>query len=450
MSNCRTINDLPDEILVEIFSFLRVQDVVYSVENVCHRWKEVVQDRRLWRHLIYRPNSIFSYYEVYNVFRRAPHLRWFVPPLRYTSGSILLAVILGCKNIRELELSIDSTECLMIERLVNECPHIEKLSLLDNDFAETRALSVVSKCLKLKSLRLIGQVSQVNRNVFLELSNGCPSLVCLDLRYLTRYNLDDLEYLLRKKRDTITSLFLYCCIEGQNCSLPIVFRHCPNLELLHANGHVGEPFTEDFTSLKNLVRLKTLCMTDFKCYNLHHVMKYFETCFVPKLVKLDFRSFEGFGKKLAILIFEKCTSLKHLNLGDCKELTDECLEPISNLNQLLYLNVDGCNEITDGGVEYIVKCRYLKHLMMNNCKRITTKSLALCCEKLKMLHELQMNTCKVNPLDLLRVPWDLAYLKVLNVDLKGVKETIILSIKGRMPKLDLATDIPIEEVHFSE
>ncbi|GLH12181.1 hypothetical protein R5R35_008678 [Gryllus longicercus] len=437
MDEKKNINDLPDEILVEIFSYLSVEDLVLQVRHVSNRWGEVVKDSRLWKHLTYRPAYRYTESHIIDFLKQAPNLRWFVPQYRYTTGRLLEAVIKYCKNIRELELCISKSDYCLVEKLVLECRNVEYLSIIGDDFAETNALQIISKCTKLKSLRLIGYVTTQKRNIFVDISRGCPSLERLDLRYLTHYNNEDLERLLKQKKNTIISLYLYCCNEGQKCSLPVIFESCPRLQLLHVNGHGGGPYADDFASFKNMRNLKTLSMLDFRCSNVNSVSEYFETGSVYNLVNLDLSSFENFGKRLAQAIFTKCSNLQDLNLGDCRKLTDECLESIGNLRNLENLHMDGCEAITDNGVTYIVRCTKLKYLNLNDCDKITNESFLLCCMHLKMLRELQMNACKVESNSLLLIPEELKNLRTLSIHMKGLKRRVIRIMKETMPKLHI-------------
>lgn len=45
-----TFADLPDSVLLEIFSYLPVRDRI-RISRVCHHWKKLVDDRWLWRHV---------------------------------------------------------------------------------------------------------------------------------------------------------------------------------------------------------------------------------------------------------------------------------------------------------------------------------------------------------------------------------------------------------------
>jgi hypothetical protein len=49
-----SINDLPDEILLEIMSYLCPEDLCFSIAEVCKNWSILVKDRTLWKTLSYR------------------------------------------------------------------------------------------------------------------------------------------------------------------------------------------------------------------------------------------------------------------------------------------------------------------------------------------------------------------------------------------------------------
>jgi hypothetical protein len=49
-STVTSIKQLPDELLVHIFSFLQAFDLL-EVELTCHRWKNLAEDTTLWKNL---------------------------------------------------------------------------------------------------------------------------------------------------------------------------------------------------------------------------------------------------------------------------------------------------------------------------------------------------------------------------------------------------------------
>jgi hypothetical protein len=58
----RSINDLPDEMLLKILSHFESEDLCLKIAKVCERWNNLTKDVALWRNLSYscEYNSNFS------------------------------------------------------------------------------------------------------------------------------------------------------------------------------------------------------------------------------------------------------------------------------------------------------------------------------------------------------------------------------------------------------
>jgi hypothetical protein len=52
-SEMTSINDLPDEILLKIFSYVRPEDSCLIIPKVCERWNVLSKDAVLWKTLSY-------------------------------------------------------------------------------------------------------------------------------------------------------------------------------------------------------------------------------------------------------------------------------------------------------------------------------------------------------------------------------------------------------------
>jgi hypothetical protein len=50
-SETRSLNELPREILLKIFSHFGPKDLALNICKVCQRWKEVAEDVALWKAL---------------------------------------------------------------------------------------------------------------------------------------------------------------------------------------------------------------------------------------------------------------------------------------------------------------------------------------------------------------------------------------------------------------
>ena len=48
-----SINDLPDDILLEILSYFGLEDLCLNIAKVCERWKFLAKDMILWKKLSY-------------------------------------------------------------------------------------------------------------------------------------------------------------------------------------------------------------------------------------------------------------------------------------------------------------------------------------------------------------------------------------------------------------
>ncbi|GLH11914.1 Protein of unknown function, partial [Gryllus bimaculatus] len=68
--------DLPDDILVEVFTYLTVEDIVLRIRHVNERWVAVAENSRVWKRLTYRPTLRYSEKEIIDFLRQAPKLQW--------------------------------------------------------------------------------------------------------------------------------------------------------------------------------------------------------------------------------------------------------------------------------------------------------------------------------------------------------------------------------------
>jgi len=48
-----SINDLPDDILLEILSYFGLEDLCLNIAKVCERWKFLARDKIMWKKLSY-------------------------------------------------------------------------------------------------------------------------------------------------------------------------------------------------------------------------------------------------------------------------------------------------------------------------------------------------------------------------------------------------------------
>jgi len=66
-SQLRSINDLPDEIILKIFSYFEPEDLCLNTAKVCKRWNVLAKDVVLWKRLSYCCDESYSYSEMKEV-----------------------------------------------------------------------------------------------------------------------------------------------------------------------------------------------------------------------------------------------------------------------------------------------------------------------------------------------------------------------------------------------
>lgn len=126
-----TIDTFPDEILLEIFSYCSVQDLVLSVQHVNRRWRSVSQDPKLWKDLVFHPAKGTDEELVRSVVEQAPMLRYLVLSHEVDAPSLTESLCKGCRDIRKLQFcSNQKVATSVTTKLHKHFPDIECLVLV--------------------------------------------------------------------------------------------------------------------------------------------------------------------------------------------------------------------------------------------------------------------------------------------------------------------------------
>ncbi|XP_069460130.1 F-box/LRR-repeat protein 12 [Ambystoma mexicanum] len=121
------IGYLPDSILVEVFSFLSVRDLLRS-SRVCKHWKRLVLDKALWRNVDLSPHKINS------------KVLWHLVR-RYLGGSLKALKVKGLlHSAKKLEFLSQA----LLQELGKRSPNLLKLCLSETDLRRLRFDSLPS------------------------------------------------------------------------------------------------------------------------------------------------------------------------------------------------------------------------------------------------------------------------------------------------------------------
>jgi hypothetical protein len=52
-SEMTSLNDLPEEVLLKIFSYFELEDLCLKIAKVCEKWKGLTKSMLLWKKLSY-------------------------------------------------------------------------------------------------------------------------------------------------------------------------------------------------------------------------------------------------------------------------------------------------------------------------------------------------------------------------------------------------------------
>ncbi|XP_049939208.1 S-phase kinase-associated protein 2-like isoform X2 [Schistocerca serialis cubense] len=380
-----TINDLPDELLLNVMKFLSVEELLIAQE-VCHRWEQLTYGPSVWlnksfvvwhgRHAVplARGDRIGRYCSVETsltswskadiflrtqspkylnkILKRMPHLRVCALPFERQA---IEALSTYCQNITKLEIiTCSEVDTITLTNLVERCPLIEVLKL-PVSFMTTECLAELIAHLKyLQALSLHVDISNwYSQPVVLQpLARNCSRLCKLNLWCFT---LSDIGYLF-KAQPPLEELSLRWTTEEKRCVLPDLlacWKSVKFLQLQEYNVRHEESF-QAFRSLGELSRLNWLeiqCVKECpegaigeafrlnisRCVGLGSAAMFF-IARVPKLRTLwveytDFRRLRP-GIKCIIDLPE----LRHLHMGMTTNLQyvpfDSFPENLSNLKSL--------------------------------------------------------------------------------------------------------------------
>ena len=113
----KTIDKLPDKLLIAIFSFLHHRDLC-RVARVCKKWRTVAYDSRLWSRVSLRPEH---------------------SGLNVNNPDMLLPIV-GTRfgtQLRYIELPCDLITSPILHELANKCPNVHYMTL---DFSNAMQL----------------------------------------------------------------------------------------------------------------------------------------------------------------------------------------------------------------------------------------------------------------------------------------------------------------------
>lgn len=368
------ITDLPEEVLLYVFSCLDTLTIWTKIRHVCRHWKDVAEVSSLWREIcVYERESCVK-------------------------NSLMSLIAVKGENIRSIKLQGCSDISCTLEQISQHCPLLTHLRLsfiyLDSS---TFINKVFSSCPNIVSLNLEGtRVNRSNEDLFMPMFKLLP-LKCLNLSHC----------------HWVSNSLFYTLLINENCQLEILnidgntqVNNRAHIDFLIRKGHYlkslfldGENLTDDcfllLSMCSDLVELSISFADNLSCTAIEKIVEN------KNLKKLRIRKAVSLRPEQMMKSFTKmkCVSLISLNFSECDYMTDEVIGLIvSKLKLLEKLSLDWCLGISDEGFEHIKKnCSHLRFLSTAGLVRLNSKSLNDIHHLLPWLTFLNLTSCNRIP-----------------------------------------------------
>ncbi|XP_046349986.2 dynein regulatory complex subunit 6-like [Haliotis rufescens] len=401
--NSLVLCDLPHTVLLHIFSFLEIQDIINIVRQTCKLWYELSYDRYLWKHLdldhigdhltdqsfLTLLDSVSHHVEKLD-FGMAVHL---------TDGSFMHKNI-SCPQMKSINFSLTTVSNASIAYLAEKYPDLEGIEINDCSYINIyNCLGYLSTLKKLKSVSFddfgcSAEPERLNRKLK-ELFVSCPRLetIVIDSEELS----DDALASLFENCPNIKSFVLaHCQYISQDAFIGIkgTATNLVNVGLAYTpvEDKVLKVIAESSPYMKELDITGCIHITDI---GVGHVA---DNC--PNLEKLigNRLHHEG-GCNITNVglssVASGCPKLKILDVNFCDGVTDTGITAVAeHCPRLTEIGLSGCVGITDRAVIALAEhCQWLYHVNLTECIHVTSKSIILLVAKCRWLSNLSLETC---------------------------------------------------------
>jgi Leucine-rich repeat (LRR) protein len=351
-------DQLPDEMLLKIFSYLSIDDLRLSIRNVCTRWTTVSEDYEIWFNLRYCPNALGPRQEINFMLKDMPALTQFQ---YFRDYNFLQKLSEYCRNIRVLHIPFTPVYEGDLMLAMGCLPALCYLSIY-----------VIGVEVGLQLTRIIGQsetlvsldlnssgLQTAARGLLIPIADGYPKLTVLKCK-IWNSPAEEICYLLQRKKHQLMTYQQYAPV---NANILTAISECTNLKSLSFFG------TNDLLNrAPAITKLQNL-----KCLEISHYV----------LAKQSIMPLT--------LILKTLSHLSYIGLSYIEGDIDDLINSIILMcPALTHLSLEG-NNLTDAGLRNIQSCKMLKYLELSACKRVGTEAMTYVAEGCPQLQHLDVS-----------------------------------------------------------
>lgn len=255
-ANTLTIDDLPNEILIYIFSMVDFESLL-AVAKVCMRWQQLCLTPCVWdntrlivcmKNYVRISESIVPFVAKYLKNVKLQYFKLY--------SQVRASLISYCPNLTHLEISISQVDSCIFDDLGN-WPNLKFLSFRNSLIVQNAENSngnfiyhLPFDKLKLLETLILSNFALTHESLYSMLL--CTNLVSINMEKMKNIPADFLESLLRTKQSTLRALHIY----GDTLNDDII-HHISNCKVLQVL-HIMTCKTLFDSSLLHLYRLKNL------------------------------------------------------------------------------------------------------------------------------------------------------------------------------------------------
>jgi hypothetical protein len=351
-------DELPDKILLKIFSYLSISEIVLCVRNVCSRWRTVSEDDEIWMESYYSPDANTPKECIISTLEKTPALRKFE---YFGTCNVIEKLSQCCRRVTELVIPHIELNAALLQVTMERLAELSALFITISPTEEGLKITSIigqSETLVHLNLQSSGETT-VMAGLLKPIADGCPNLNVL---ICEAFNLPNSEicYLLQRKKQQLQG-YEHCGLMSPDFLTAL--NECTNLNAISfLNVEFDGPFKKipPITNLKNLRKLE---MTGCRLPMLKVIPL---TLFLQTLSHLVFIGVSyacGNVNDLINKIIMKCSVLTHLDLEANFELRCRALRNISTCKMLNYLDISMCMELRTKAIKYVAEgCPDLQHL----------------------------------------------------------------------------------------
>ncbi|XP_050956298.1 dynein regulatory complex subunit 6 [Labeo rohita] len=435
---------LPNKLSLKIFQSLGVRDLLKCAQ-VCHSWKAITQNSSLWTEIDFSPEA--SWITDQTVERILRVHRVYVICVNLCGCTLVQESSFGrisqCRNLQELDLS----ECPHLndenmKMILEGCRSLLHLNLAFTHITNATIRVLSRCCLMLRSLSLAYCTRFSDKGLqYLITGKGCHRLTYLDLSGCSQISMDGFTYVakacsslqqivlddLPTLTDTCVQVLVSRCrvltvisildspylsdvafktiadvisltkiqIQGNNRMTDSSLKALCRSSLTLSEVQISDCPRMTDASLKSLGSLTKLCNLNISgCIKvtdmgIHYIsegpssvqLRELDLSYCPKLTDLSLKR-----------ITQKCSSLTHLSVCFCENLTDNGFECLNSCTSLNSLDITGC-KIHDKGLAALGTNHSLRKLTATECVFITDNGIKMFCRQCHHLELLDVCQC---------------------------------------------------------